>query len=222
MSYTRYDYRKKGKKTIAVYLAVIIFSVFIGAGIFKLLLLNKNWVIKNNETGNNISSNIKENRSFGIIQCGLFSSEENARKALDNIPEGFQKVLVKNQDKYKVIAGIYSQESINEKTSLLSNQQIENFKVNCILNNKDSNEKVIAGIVEAYLKIIDTVNEKDVEGYNTAKFKEWVSNVSSQCKKEENLNKLVENINSLPEEYKKENISSSINFLYDFLENYKK
>ena len=222
MSYTRYDYRKKGKKTIAVYLAVIIFSVFIGSGIFKLLLLNKNWVIKNNETGNNISSNIKENRSFGIIQCGLFSSEENARKALDNIPEGFQKVLVKNQDKYKVIAGIYSQESINEKTSLLSNQQIENFKVNCILNNKDSNEKVIAGIVEAYLKIIDTVNEKDVEGYNTAKFKEWVSNVSSNCKQEENLNKLIKNINSLPEEYKKENISSSINFLYDFLENYKK
>ena len=60
-----------------------------------------------------------------------------------------------------------------------------------------------------------------MEGYNTTKFKEWVFEVSSNCKEEENLNKLLENITSLPEEYKKENISDSINFLYNFLIKYK-
>ena len=91
-----------------------------------------------------------------------------------HISSDFQKVLVKSDDKYKVVAGIYSKENINEKLSLLSNQQIENFNINCVLNNNDLNEKIISKIIEAYLKVIDTVNEKDVEGYNTTKFKEWV------------------------------------------------
>lgn len=221
MSYTRYDYRKKGKKNFIIYSLVIIFSMIIGTVIFKFLLLGRTELIKNNKIGNNLNNDVKENISFGIIQCGLFSSEENANEVLNNISSDFQKVLVKSDDKYKVIAGIYSKENINEKLSLLSNQKIENFNINCVLNNNDSNEKIISKIIEAYLKVIDTVNEKDVEGYNTTKFKQWVSEVSSNCKKEENLNKLLENITSLPEEYKKENISDSINFLYNFLMKYK-
>lgn len=221
MSYTRYDYRKKGKKNFIIYSIVIIFSMIIGTVIFKFLLLGRTELIKNNKIGNNLNNDVKENISFGIIQCGLFSSEENANEVLNNISSDFQKVLVKSDDKYKVIAGIYSKENINEKLSLLSNQQVENFNINCVLNNNDSNEKIISKIIEAYLKVIDTVNEKDVEGYNTTKFKEWVFEVSSNCKEEENLNKLLENITSLPEEYKKENISDSINFLYNFLIKYK-
>lgn len=221
MSYTRYDYRKKGKKIFIIYSLVIIFSMIIGTVIFKFLLLGRTELIKNNKIGNNLNNDVKENISFGIIQCGLFSSEENANEVLNNISSDFQKVLVKSDDKYKVIAGIYSKENINEKLSLLSNQHIENFNINCVLNNNDSNEKIISKIIEAYLKVIDTVNEKDVEGYNTTKFKEWVFEVSSNCKEEENLNKLLENITSLPEEYKKENISDSINFLYNFLIKYK-
>lgn len=221
MSYTRYDYRKKGKKFFIIYSLVIIFSIIIGTVIFKFLILGRTELIKNNKIGNNLNNNAEDNISFGIIQCGLFSSEENANEALNNISSDFQKVLVKSDDKYKVIAGIYSKENINEKLSLLANEQVENFNINCVLNNNDSNEKIISKIIEAYLKVIDTVNEKDVEGYNTTKFKEWVSKVSSNCKEEENLNKLLKNINSLPEEYKKENISDSINFLYDFLMKYK-
>ena len=222
MSYTRYDYRKKGKKFFAIYALVIIFSIIIGTVIFKFLLLGRTELIKNNKIANNLNNNdVKENISFGIIQCGLFSSEENANEVLNNISSDFQKVLVKSDDKYKVVAGIYSKEHINEKLSLLSNEQIENFNINCVLNNNDLNEKIISKIIEAYLKVIDTVNEKDVEGYNTSKFKQWVSEVSSSCKEEENINKLLENINSLPEEYIKENISDSINFLYDFLIKYK-
>ena len=221
MSYTRYDYRKKGKKNFIIYSLVIIFSMIIGTVIFKFLFLGRTELIKNNKIGNNLNNDVKENISFGIIQCGLFSSEENANEVLNNISSDFQKVLVKSDDKYKVVAGIYSKENINEKLSLLSNQQIENFNINCVLNNNDLNEKIISKIIEAYLKVIDTVNEKDVEGYNTTKFKEWVFEVSSNCKEEENLNKLLENITSLPEEYKKENISDSINFLYNFLIKYK-
>lgn len=222
MSYTRYDYRKKGKKFFVIYALVIIFSIIIGTVIFRFLLLGRTELIKNNKIGNNLNnSDAEDNISFGIIQCGLFSSEENANEVLNNISSDFQKVLVKSDDKYKVVAGIYSKENINEKLSLLSNQQIENFNINCVLNNNDLNEKIISKIIEAYLKVIDTVNEKDVEGYNTSKFKQWVSEVSSGCKEEENINKLLENINSLPEEYKKENISDSINFLYDFLIKYK-
>ena len=221
MSYTRYDYRKKGKKNFIIYSLVIIFSMIIGTVIFKFLFLGRTELIKNNKIGNNLNNDVKENISFGIIQCGLFSSEENANEVLNNISSDFQKVLVKSDDKYKVIAGIYSKENINEKLSLLSNQQVENFNINCVLNNNDSNEKIISKIIEAYLKVIDTVNEKDVEGYNTSKFKQWVSEVSSSCKEEENINKLLENINSLPKEYKKENISDSINFLYNFLIKYK-
>lgn len=221
MSYTRYDYRKKGKKFFIIYSLVIIFSIIIGTVIFKFLILGRTELIKNNKIGNNLNNNAEDNISFGIIQCGLFSSEENANEVLNNISSDFQKVLVKSDDKYKVVAGIYSKENINEKLSLLSNQQIENFNINCVLNNNDLNEKIISKIIEAYLKVIDTVNEKDVEGYNTSKFKQWVSEVSSGCKEEENINKLLENINSLPEEYKKENISDSINFLYDFLIKYK-
>lgn len=222
MSYTRYDYRKKGKKNFIIYFLVIIFSMIIGTIIFKFLLLGKTELIKNNKIGNNFNnSDAKENISFGIIQCGLFSSEENATEALNNISSDFQKVLVKSDDKYKVIAGIYSKENIDEKLSLLSNQQVESFNINCVLNNNDSNEKIISKIIEAYLKVIDTVNEKDVEGYNTTKFKQWVSDISSSCKEEENINKLLKNINFLPEEYKKENINDSINFLYYFLIKYK-
>ncbi|MDY4078423.1 MAG: SPOR domain-containing protein [Clostridium sp.] len=222
MSYTRYDYRKKGKKNFIIYSLVIIFSIIIGTIIFKFLILGRTELIKNNKIGNNFNnSDTQEKISFGIIQCGLFSNEENANEVLNKISSDFQKVLVKSDDKYKVIAGIYSKENINEKLSLLSNQQIENFNINCVLNNNDSNEKIISKIIEAYLKVIDTVNEKDVEGYNTKKFKQWVFEASSNCKEEENLNKLLENISSLPEEYKKENISDSINFLYNFLMKYK-
>ena len=223
MSYTRYDYRKKTKRTLIIYSFVIIFSTLIGTGIFKLLNLGKTQFIKNDKLGNNITSgDIEEDASFGIIQCGLFSNEENANETLNNISSDFQKVLVKSDDKYKVIAGIYTRENVDKKLSLLSQNQIESFSTNCILNSSNLNENIIGKIVDGYLKIIDTVNEKDVEGYNTTKFKEWVLKISSNCKDDENLNNLLENINSLPEKYKKENISDSINFLYDFLIKYKK
>ena len=223
MSYTRYDYRKNTRKNLIIYSLVIIFSTFIGTVIFKVLNLGKIEFIKNSKTGNNIlSDDIEDDVSFGIIQCGLFSNEENAKETLNNISSDFQKVLVKSNDKYKVIAGIYSKEDIDTKLSLLSQNKIESFSTNCTLNNSNLNENIIAKIVDGYLKIIDTVNEKDVEGYKTKKFKTWVLKISSSYKDDENLNNLLENINSLPEEYKKENISDSINFLYNFLAKYKK
>lgn len=223
MSYTRYDYRKNTRKNLIIYSLIIIFSIFIGTVIFKASNIGKIEFIKNNKTGNNIttSDDIEEDVSFGIIQCGLFSNEENAREALNNISSDFQKVLVKSDDKYKVIAGIYSKEDIDTKLSLLSQNKIESFSTNCTLNSSNLNENIISKIVDGYLKIIDTVNEKDVEGYNTTKFKTWVLKISSSHKDDENLNNLLENINSLPEEYKKENISDSINFLYNFLSKYK-
>ncbi len=222
MSYTRYDYRKKTRKTLIIYSFVLIFSTLIGTLIFKLLNLGNTEFIKNDKVGNNITSgDIEEDVSFGIIQCGLFSNEENANVALNNISSDFQRVLVKSDDKYKVIAGIYSKENIDEKLSLLSKNEIESFSTNCTLNSSNLNENIIAKIVDGYLKIIDTVNEKDVEGYNTTKFKDWVLKISSNCKDDKNLNNLLENIKSLPEEYKKENISDSINFLYNFLSKYK-
>ena len=151
MSYTRYDYRKNTRKNLIIYSLVIIFSTFIGTVIFKVLNLGKIEFIKNSKTGNNIlSDDIEDDVSFGIIQCGLFSNEENAKETLNNISSDFQKVLVKSNDKYKVIAGIYSKEDIDTKLSLLSQNKIESFSTNCTLNNSNLNENIIAKIVDGY------------------------------------------------------------------------
>lgn len=224
MSYTRYDYRKKKNFNFLGYILIIILAIGIGAGVFKFILpkgANMLNVIK--EQDNDMQAvNATSNTVFGIIQCGVYGNEESANSILNNIPSNFEKAIVKSDDKYKVIAGIYSLDEIDDKSNELTQQGIENFSIKYSFNNNNVEHQVIDKIVEAYVNIMNIVNEQDVEKYNTSEFKKWTKSIAENCpNKGEDLINLLENVNNLPEEYTKENIKETLNYLYNFLGKYK-
>lgn len=224
MSYTRYDYRKKKNFNFLGYILIIILAFGIGAGIFKFILpkgvdiLN----VMKEDNGDTQTISTTSNTVFGIIQCGVYGSEENANSILNNIPSDFEKAVVKSDEKYKVIAGIYSLDAIEAKSNTLTQQGIENFSIKCSINNNNIENQVIDKIVEAYVEIMNVVNEQDVEKYNTSDFKKWTVSIAENCpNKGEDLTNLLENVNKLPDEYTKENIKETLEYLYDLLKKYK-
>lgn len=229
MRYTRYDYKRKKGNNIFVWLIVIIvLSVFIGFGIFKLLFVGNEGEV-NIPTNDIISDNTQKkvdnskNKSFGIIQCGLFSSKEAAESAISGLPSSFPTFIVEDEGKFKVMAGIYSGELLDSKMDELKNSSVNNFRIKCDIKLATQEKKAMSEIIESYLNIINQLYGQGVKGIDITKFKKWVNDdAKSKVKNtDEDLNKLLENINSLPDEIDKSIGEESVKFLYNMLIKYK-
>lgn len=218
MRYTRYDYkRKKGDSLIWWLLLIIILSIVIGIGIYNMFLSEGN---KNENESNGIIST-EEDKTFIAIQCGLYSNEQNAQELLKTIPEEYGAVVVQQDGKFKVIAGIFTTEEGEKKSNELASGNISNFRIKFNMSIKDIAIKTEGEIIQGYIMIINKLCEKDVKSINTKEFKAWTEDVAGKTSNNEEVKLLVENIKNLPEEYNKEYGNESIKFLYNILLKYK-
>ena len=226
MRYTRYDYKKKkGGSFLLWLLLIIILAVAIGVSIFKILFSGDNKPIdigKNEPSSQGISETKEENKIFGIIQCGLYSSKDAADAAIATMPTNFPAFVVEEDGKFKIMAGIYENDKIEEKMGELTSSSINNFRIKCDVPQNSTEKKAEAEVIAGYLEIINGLYKKDVESIDTNKYKDWVEEVSNSVKeKSEEMSEIVEKISSLPEVYKKENAKESMVFLYNILIKYK-
>lgn len=229
MRYTKYDYRKKSKnKALAMFPFIIIISlgIVLGVIVFKLFFIGNNSItnifnsLDSTETVSNEETGML---SLGTIQCGLFGKKENAESAVLKIPSNYSKFIIEEDGKYKVMAGLYVAEDLEEKKSELEKSSIENFIVKYEINQDSIDGKVEGEIISGYLKIINKIFNDDVKSINTQEFKTWAKSLSdTNTNKSELIQALLERINSLPEEYQKEKGEEDIIYLYNLVKTYKK
>lgn len=230
MRYTRYDYnKKKNNNFFSSLVFVVIFGVVIGIGLFKLLnggvstLLdwdNNNKSKSDTAEVNSESISQQQNSNYVAIQCGVFNNIDNANVTLASIPSSYDSFIVQDADKYKVIAGIYSDEVANEKSTELNNSSISNYCIKFALKEDNKQDVVVREIVNGYFEILNKVSDDSVKSINTNEFKAWVSKVAEN-NDDEVVRNIVQKTNELPEEFTKENKRDTLVYLFSVLNDYR-
>ncbi|MGG7176798.1 hypothetical protein ACQPU1_04330 [Clostridium paraputrificum] len=226
MRYTRYDYKKKKGGNFLIWLIfIIILAIGIGMGLFKILFssdINPIDTSKKDPSSQSVPSTKEENKVFGIIQCGLYSTKEAAETAISTMPVVFPAFVVEEEGKFKIMAGVYEGDILEKKMGELTSSSINNFRIKCDLPQNSMEKKAKVEVIDAYLKIINGLYEKDAESINTDELKVWVDELLNNVnEKDEEMSVLVENIKNLPAKYKKENVKESMIFMYNLLIKYK-
>ncbi|MBD7910661.1 MULTISPECIES: hypothetical protein [Clostridium] len=223
MRYTRYDYKRKSGENFFLWLIlIIILSIVLGVGGYRLLIGDKE-IVKEKESVKQEDSSVDGiEKSFGIIQCGLYSNKNNAELTMKSIPEEYSKAIIEENGSFKIIAGIYSLEDSETKSQELTKGSISNFRISCKLDGKEVGDRTESEIIDGYIKIINKLYEKDVKSIDTKEFKAWVNSVSEKVSdKSDEFNLLFNNVRGLPDELKKENTSELLVFLYNIIIKYK-
>ena len=232
MKYTKYQYKKKnnGIKLLTSLLMTTLSAISIGLLAAWLLLkvipnidglkeVNSTPQIEEKNNKENTSSN-EEVERFTLIQCGYFSKEENAKQVLNGMNSDFNSFIVKDAEgKYRVLAGITTEENSSTLMQKLKEKGIENIKVNLDLNKNDEVENQISAITAGYLEILDTAGKEEVKEVNTSDFKKWTNDLEeiSDSDKIEVLKEYKEHIKALPESINKNNIVSELEYIYSIL-----
>ena len=224
MKYTRYNYGKAKRNNTILYLIIILLlSVFLGVALFNIVT---NYNVFNNffkveEKLNTEINNDNGNIKISVIQCGVYSEKANADLAISKIPSNYAPFVFEEEGKYKIIAGIYTDGEINNKKEELTNLNINNFIINYNLSEKDVNDKVKLELIKGYLQIINKINDAEIESINTLEFKNWAKETTSTMEKEaQDINKIAEKINELPEEFSKKDTQESLVIIYGIIGEY--
>nr|WP_242946835.1 SPOR domain-containing protein [Clostridium haemolyticum] len=125
--------------------------------------------------------------------------------------------IVKENEKNKVILGIYSVVEFQNIEKLLTQDKIELTKVNIKPDLSSKANLQIAQIIDAQLQILHKFSDNKVKSVQTKQVKDWCSNLEQVDKNEKNydiLNKLKDNIKNLPQEITKEKLEEINSYLY--------
>lgn len=245
MGYTRYNYRPRKKpkgNLFTIGIVVVICAIVIGMLMAKYLFKgdipngenNGQKTVeekKNNENdSSNSGGNIVENnnnsqseasKNFVIIQCGYYGKEENAKKVLQDIPSSFNKLIIKDGDKYRIIAGIYNEEAANNMSEELSKKNIDNVKIKCGYETSKDEEAKSYEIINGFMKILNELENEQVKSVNTTEFKKWTKELGQNSNKEnvdnDELKSIKEYIEKLPEELEREGAKKALEFIYGIL-----
>lgn len=252
MRYTKYNYKKKKNndiwKSILSFVAMSVFVIIVGVLLANVIIyflpandanenlidanekqqISENTKINSEEVDNNtddnstITSSNNVVSSFVIVQCGYFSSNENANVILSKISSEYSAFIFNDSDKFKVLAGIYNSDEADSVVNKLTSNGIESAKVTINLNVNDEVQSQVSAICDGYLKLLNTSLNSDVKSVSTDDFKTWVSNLDSveSGDKIEVLNNLKQHINESASEIKKEDVSQEMQFIYTALINF--
>lgn len=224
--YTRYNYRNKNKNKLNVlfgFVVVVVLAVFIGTGLFNSIFKDKTDILPKKSTDASVSNNKSENSvEFAIVQCGVYSKKEVADETLKKIPSTYPAFIIEESGKFKVIAGIFNIDNVNDKMNELKAMNIENFRIKCNVSSNVSDKAVEEALINNYLQIVNKVCEKDVKSVNIAEFKQWIAdNAELSCEKNSDIKEMVENIKNNSDEYTRDKVKDSMNFIYKIIVKYK-
>lgn len=226
MRYTRYNYKKNGIikvlcTTVGIIVVTVLGGLYISSAIFKGNVVQSNTEIEetkkeNTEEDTTVS---KDNIDIIVLQCGYFSKKENAENSLASLSSYCQPFIVEEGDKYRVIAGIYEEETGVEKLNQFKEQGIDVAKVKLNLDNGSDEDKIIKEVSSGFLEITKKLDDSSIKSINTSEFKEWSKNIiSSVNSSDEKINKISEYIDSLPDELQKDNVSKCEQDLYSIIQ----
>lgn len=235
MKYTNYSYKRKKKNTKGIFPIIIItlLSISIGLGLAWIVYdqflreSNEEKVIKTDgqiteDKNDNIQVSTKEGR-YIFIQCGYFSKKENADVTYNKVQDELLSFVVEEDGKFRVSAGIYTEDEGNKKMKELMEKGIETSKMTFSIKGENNIEKQVLAIIDGYLKILNKLGEDDVKSYNTNEFKDYVKGleVTESGENIDDLKKLKEHISKVPENMTKSDVKNELNFIFNILVKYK-
>lgn len=222
MRYTRYEYKKSSKLKF-LFSVVIIAGISICVGLFvsNFIFDGKKFEDINNSAFEQSNNKDDSNNVQNIIalQCGYYSKEENAREILTSISKYCQPFIIEDDGKYRVIAGIYTEEYGLKKFDEFKTNNIDVAKINLNLSNDTIDNRTIVEIVDGFLTIINKFQDNQVKSIKTDEFKAWANNIikDNNQVKTKKLDDLNNYINNLPEEVDRTNNNINMQQLYKLI-----
>ena len=240
MGDTRYNYKPKkkpGRNFLSIGVIGILLSIVIGLLVGKLVFKPNNVTNpeQTSEIEKNEQSNILDNESlntsngviesgnkkrFSMIQCGFYGKKENAEKVLNEIPSTYNKFIIEEDGKFRIIAGIYTEDNVDKVIEKLTEKEIANVKIKCDYELSDSENSMICEIVSGFMKILNELENKQVKSVNTTEFKKWVSELEDDSKgeiKNDELKDLKKHVEKLPKQLDRNGAKKSLEFMYKML-----
>ena len=245
MKYTRYNVKPKNKKkSKMVYLIVVIIIALLFTYLvmnkfdFKKLQVKDNQKVniesvENQKDVKNKKENVEkkeesnekvtqsEKSEIVFIPCGVFKVKENADKVVKNLQSIGCPFILNEGDITKVYYGVSKNNEEYEKESKkLSDMKIEHSKNTKEIKYKDLSMAELGKIIEAEIEIINNVKAPNIKSVKTGELKKWVSQLEkvdekSLCYNE--VKKIEEHINSLPEEVSKNEGGEMSKFIYNLI-----
>lgn len=162
----------------------------------------------------------ESNGIFTILQCGAFSSEENANTLKGQLVGFGSPFIVKVGDINKVVLGVYSSSTINTIKGKLEKANMDFSSNQISLSAEDKCDKQISLILNGNLRIISEIEQDGASSVKTKTIKEWLNTLAQIDKSEPNYNDLIElkeYTSKLPETITKENLTPIKEYLYSFV-----
>lgn len=147
----------------------------------------------------------------------FFSKVENADVLKDEIKHFGNPFICEEDQKYKVILGVYSKEEVDKVTKSLDKGKIEYTKVNINPDLENKASLQIAQIINAQLQIVHSFSDNKAKFVQTNQIKEWCSKLDKVNEDEKNykvLNDLRNNVQKLPEKITRDNLEELNKNLY--------
>lgn len=229
MRYTKYQYKKKNNginfltSLVMMILGASAIGVIVGTIIFTYLWPNKEVnPIKPNDT--EVSSELGNNEIFTSVQCGYFSKEDNAKKVLEELGKEYNGFIVKEDNKFRVLAGVFTEEEGEKILVELKAKGKDSAKIKFTLDESDKIQEQVSAIADGYFKIITTLKDEEVKFVSTNDFKVWTKSLPeiAQGEKIEVVSEFKKHIEELPDELKRENLTDELKYIYTILVNFKK
>lgn len=232
MRYTKYQYKKKkngvsfltswvmmllGAGAIGIIAGTLIFNVVLGGKEIKP-------VTQDGPSKDVVANDPIKKEVFVSVQCGYFSKEENANKVLESLGKGYNSFVVKENDKYRVLAGVFTEDEGNKVLEELKAKDIEAARVSFTLEEGDAVQEQVGAIADGYFKIVSTLKDDEVKSVETSEFKAWTKELPeiTEGEKKEVVVEFKKHIEQLPAELKKENLTEELKYIYTILVNFKK
>lgn len=253
MKYTKYNIRgiekrkKSSQNSIIIILSFIVFIVLSAIVLSKYFFktdigkklpnisnemnkvnyldnYNEKKIHKNHKEHKNVKENSKGCMQFYGVQCGVFKSEENAKRVLESIKNIVHPTVIHDGELYKIIGGVFLENNLDTVIQKLNSLGIEYNKIRFEVNMKEEDTAQIGKIIDGTLKVLNKFNDPNVKSINTSQLKKWTAQLSTNTKIENTsnnlkLNELKKYIQKLPKEVSRKSLSENYNYIYIFLKN---
>lgn len=231
MRYTRYNIKKKKDWSNIIAITLIIVVAIVGGTVLAKIIYNgetpkdnKNIIQPINNKDKNNEKSTNDTNNVSMIQCGYFAKKENADDTKKKLSDSNLKaVVLKDNDKFRVVAYIGEDKSSDDIAKSLNEKQINFMKVMFSIPKNKNVDNQIGEIVNGYLKLLNTINKQDVKSIKTNEFKKWVAGLEN-IDKGDNINTLKElkdNIKALPDEITKDNSEAIYSEIFKVINSYK-
>ncbi len=203
-------------KPIFIILTIALLSIVIGMYFGKFIFKGNLDISSFNQ-----QQIVVSDQEFIALQFGYYSNKDNAETAMRTIPSKYNSYIVEEDNHYRVVIGLYSKEDGEKELETLIAQGINAVKINFSISKENLEQNKIAEIINAFLKINNTLEDENVKSVKTSDYKVWCSNIINNDNLDQNnsLKEVNDYINNLPDEVNKNNVNEYLKYFYERLKN---